>query len=250
MNSHRMRSLVARCAATLSALLFLAPLPAVAGPLWFQYDGMAANDIVTISYGSFSGQVYTGQNIGQLSTSSDFSASPQFYTFCVDLDHEVHNGQIYQVVPESLTDPTYGRPNGAAIAYLYANYGTAQITNSDTAAALQLAFWNEVANGGATPTIGSPLQYTVSPSIATQVQAFLDIANANTGAGVWANPVGPGITDPPPAQLGQGFLIPTGGPNVPEPSTLILAAIGGAGLAWLARRRAPARRQEAIAAPM
>jgi hypothetical protein len=234
------------CAAVLGVSLFLATSSAVAGPLWYKSDGMAANDAVTISYGSFSGGAYTGQNIGQLSTSSDFSASPQFYTFCVDLDHEVQSGQVYQVNPESLADPTFGRPNGAQIAYLYTTYGTTQITNNDYAAALQLAIWDEVANGGAPPTIGSPLQYTVSAAIAAQVQAFLDVANANAATGLWADPTGPGITDPAPAQLGQGFLIPTGGPNVPEPSALTLAALGAAGMAWLARRHAP-RRREVIA---
>jgi PEP-CTERM motif-containing protein len=247
MNSHRIHRFSAQFTAVFGALVFLAPSSALAGPLWYKSDGMAANDAVNISYGSFSGGAYTGQNIGQLSTSSDFSASPQFYTFCVDLDHEVQSGQVYQVDPESLTDPLYGRPNGAQIAYLYSTYGTSQITNNDYAAALQLALWDEVANGGTAPTIGSPLQYTVSAAITAQVQTFLNLANANAGTGIWADPVGPGITDPPPAQLGQGFLIPTGGPNVPEPSTLTLAAIGATGIAWLARRHAPRRRHATIA---
>jgi hypothetical protein len=247
MNAIRLRSLFGRCAPLLGVLLSLSPASVFAGPLWYKSDGMAANDAVSISYGSFSGGAYTGQNIGQLSTSSDFSASPQFYTFCVDLDHEVQGGQVYQVNPESLTDPTFGRPNGAQIAYLYSTYGTSQITNNDYAAALQLAIWDEVANGGTAPTIGSPLQYTVSAAIAAQVQAFLNVANASAATGIWADPTGPGITDPPPAQLGQGFLIPTGGPNVPEPSTLTLAAIGAAGMAWLARRHTARRRHEAVA---
>ena len=238
MNVNRIRTFLRPCAAALALSLFLAPLSALATPLWFQFDGVPVNDVVNISYGSFSGGVYTGQSVGQLSTTPDFSASPQFYTFCVDLDHQVQNGQVYQVNPESLTDPLYGRPNGAQIAYLYTTYGTTQITNADYAAALQLAIWDELANGGGAPTVGSPLQYSVSPAMSAQVQAFLDAANANVASGIWADPTGPGITDPPPGQLGQGFLIPTGGPKVPEPSTLILAAIGAAGLALLARRHA------------
>ncbi len=248
MNVNRMRSVVGLCAAALGVSVLLAPLSASAGPLWFKFDGIAANDAVNISYGSFSGGVYTGQSIGQLSTTSDFSASPQFYTFCVDLDHEVQSGQAYQVNLEPVTDPLYGRPNGAQIAYLYNNYGTTQITNNDYAAALQLAIWDEVANGGAAPSIGSPLQYTVSAAIAAPVQAFLNAANASAASGIWADPTGPGITNPPPGQLGQGFLIPTSGPNIPEPSTMTLAAFGAAGLAWLAHRRAASRRQEMIAA--
>ena len=69
----------------------------------------------------------------------------EFNSFCVDLDHMVSVGQVYQVTPRSTSD---GLPSGGMIAFLYNKYGVNTLMDNAKAAALQLAFWDLVVDGG------------------------------------------------------------------------------------------------------
>ena len=55
------------------------------------------------------GQFYAGQYSATVSPNSDLSDGMTFNTFCVDLDHDVNNGQIY---PVNVTSTSVGLANG------------------------------------------------------------------------------------------------------------------------------------------
>jgi hypothetical protein len=194
---------------------------------WFQFGPTDAVDVVTISYGSYQNLgVYAGQYGGTIAPTQPGLGSPSaqhFYTFCVDLNDEVSVGQYYEVTP---TSTNLGLVGGTAIAYLYNKYGINLIDGSDVngsgldaadyAAALQLAIWDELANNGQAPSLGSPLQYSgLNPGVADQVQAFLNEAATVLAAnGQWLDPH---VSQPDNLAVGQAFLDPT-----PEPSSLVL----------------------------
>jgi len=207
---------------------------------WFQFGPLNAVDVVSISYGSFHNlEVYAGQYGGTLATTQAGLSAPSaqtIHTFCVDLNDEVNLGQQYQV---ALTSTNSGLVNGPRIAYLYETYGESLIAGSnvngsglgaaDYAAALQLAIWDELANNGSAPTVGSALQYSgLNAGVAAQIQTFLTEAATHTANAQWLNS---DITQPPDIARGQGFIAPPGQDfhfdfQTPEPSTLTLAATG------------------------
>jgi len=224
-------------------LAIATPNDVLASPLdWFKFGPTEAVDVVTISYGSFNNlSVYAGQYVGTLATTEPGLSAPsaqKFNTFCVDLNDEVSVNQEYEVAP---TSTNTGLANGAAIAYLYSAFGQALISGSnvngsgldaaDYAAALQLAIWDELANNGHAPTVGSPLQYSgLNPGVATQVQNFLTLASHNSANEFWLNS---NVPQPPGYSAGQGFLAPAGEGllvSAPEPSTIFLA--GAAFCSW------------------
>jgi hypothetical protein len=128
-----------------------------------QFNGEVAADIVTLNYNlpghpTLNGQYYAGQLSATVSSSPDMSNGTTFNTFCVDLDHDVNNGQEY---PANILSTNDGLTNGGAIAYLYATYGTSTLSDPDYAAALQLAIWDETANNGRGQSPTSPLQYSI-----------------------------------------------------------------------------------------
>jgi hypothetical protein len=220
------------------------PNVVVASPLdWFKFGPTEAVDVVTISYGSFNNlSVYAGQYVGTLAATQPGLSAPTaqtFNTFCVDLNDEVSVNQEYEVAP---TSTNIGLANGAAIAYLYSTFGQTLISGSnvngsgldaaDYAAALQLAIWDELANNGHAPTVGSPLQYSgLNPGVAAQVQNFLTLASHNSGNEIWLDS---DVPQPPGYTAGQCFLAPKGLgllASAPEPSTVFLA--GAAFCCWV-----------------
>lgn len=232
---------------------------ASAAPLYFDFDQVGAADIVTLTYpaaGLNGGEYYAGQYQVETSPNADYSAATTFNTFCVDLFDDVNIGQQYLVNPVS----TGGLTNGAEVAYLYNTYGTATIspsgsttygsftlTNSDYAAALQLAIWDELANNGQPGGPTSVFQYgNVNAETLAQISRFLADANANSAgaAAIWLDSH-VNVPEPPGMVLGQGFIAPPAlAIPTPEPSTLVLAGLGLLSIAVGAIRR---RRSSKIA---
>jgi hypothetical protein len=221
-------------------LVFAAAAPGrlQASPEWFQFGPVESADIVTLTYapgGETGGEYYAGQYLGTAAATQaglSSSTAQTFQTFCVDLFHDVSNGQQYEVTPTA-TVPTLN--NGAQVNYLYQTYGETKISGTyaslvvngttytnvaanDYAAALQLAIWTELANSGSTT---GPLSYTLvtgnASVVNSLVSSFLAAAANSTlesGSFLQGDTTQPaGYTD------GQSFLVS------PTPPTLTLGAL-------------------------
>lgn len=217
----------------------------------FTFQNVDAADTAILVYApmgsSSGGDFYAGQY------SASLNGGPSFYTFCVDLVNEVGGGETYPVNFPVLVNPNLTGNNltAAAISYLYRRYGEVQISNNDTAAALQLAIWDELANGGA-PTGAFTWSLTSGnqASVTAQVDTFLSAANSFALLhphfnALYAQVI---LTNPPntndPNEPGQSFLVPGGGVGfqalTPEPASMTLACSGAfclAGFFGLRRRR-------------
>jgi hypothetical protein len=200
----------------LSAILAATP-PAKAGPMQIELISLGAGADVTINYRNQNWYVFAGQFYMQYLGGR--KAGQKFNSFCVDLDHEVYVGQKYYVDLRSTSD---GLTRGPEVAYLYNKYGTKQIENSTEAAALQIALWDEVADGGKSLTSG-PLQYLAKDAIANRAAEFLAEAQTHTGEGEWLDASANG------SDLHRGQSVPT--PVMPEPTSFVLIGSGLAGLA-------------------
>jgi hypothetical protein len=234
---------------------------------YFEFGPPNQTDYVYITYapGGFNNlEVYAGNYEGQIAASLNGGgglANPitAFYTYCVDLTHEVSNGNIYQVNIYSTTGPDgLANNSGAAIAYLYEKYGGngspvspaspltingdkyIGLSASDYAAAVQVAIWDELAGDTLTVTgaVTGPLTVTYASGSDPTAQAggtglgnlvsdLLYMANANS-AGYTADylrDVNYQLNNPNDGE--QSFLIPSSQINpdivAPEPSTFTLA---------------------------
>ncbi len=121
------------------------------------------------------------------------------------------------------------------------------MANSDYAAALQLAIWDELANNGQPAGPSSVFQYgNVNADTLAQISRFLADANTNSAGSVatWLDSH-VNVTEPAGLVLGQGFIAPSATiVPTPEPSTLVLAGLGLLSITLDASRR---RRKAKIA---
>jgi hypothetical protein len=210
----------------------------LASPEWFQFGPVESADIVTLNYpagGENGGEYYAGQYKGTTaSTQAGLSSgsAATFQTFCVDLFHDVSNGQQYQVT-QTATVPTLN--NGKQVNWLYQTYGETQITGTystlvangqtyhnvaanDYAAALQLAIWTELANSG---SMTGPLSYSIvtgnASTVLSLVSNFLAAAATSTQTNGWF--LQSDASQPAGYSQGQSFIVS------PAPGTLKLGVL-------------------------
>jgi hypothetical protein len=244
---------------------------ASASPLYFEFGPPQQYDLVTLTYAPINGgnplEVYAGNYTGQLALTGTVgtpgtlgSPSSAFYTYCVDLTHEVNNNDVYQVNTFSTVGGAAPLSNGAQISYLYQTYGGngaalassitktingdtfSNISSSDFAAAVQVAIWDELA--GDTVTMSGLQKGTITGPLAVAYDSGSDPTAQAGGTGLGnlvadliaaANNFGAAssalyVRDVNYPAGEQSFLIPSGNaePNIltPEPSSLILAMTG------------------------
>lgn len=219
--------------------------PNRASAAWFQFGPVEAAQVVGLNYtvGSntlLNGSFYAGQYLGTLAISQPaLTSGPNFtfQTFCVDLTHEVNNGQQYQVNFESLSTLA----NGDKISYLYNQYGQGYLTpnttvpnftlnsnnysgvsTNDYAAALQVAIWDELANNG--NTSGNLTVTGLDSTANSLVSDFLAVAQNASPPGEFLRDVQYNVN---PNYGAQAFVIPGDVPDIitPEPASLTLAGL-------------------------
>jgi hypothetical protein len=203
-----------------------------------QVDGMNAGLPVTVYVNGSAINTQAGQFQVQVDGGgSAFQSGTAFSAFCVDLNHFSSPGQDYAV--NSLSSGALA--NGSQVAYLYDKYGSSTLSDNTLAAALQLAIWDEVMDGGKGLDQG-PFQFLptddASQALADLANSLIGEANANqapgTGMFLDASPSG---DDPDRGQslFGQPptpTVIPPAAPATdnPEPATIALFGVALAGL--------------------
>jgi hypothetical protein len=232
-----------------SLLMLCGSAAAQAGPLNVTLGGLSnGGNAITGTFHAKDGSNTVNENvyIDQFDVSYN---TRSYYTFCIDLFHNVSIGQTYAV--DLRTDLATAFTHGSQMAALYYAYGTGNMAGDpDHAAALQLALWDLAINDAnhdpfTFTTTGSVIKtgdgdFKVSnlsadfSAIAGDFTAYMSFANAHSSAGGWLDASAQGDYQ----DRGQSLLLPT-----PEPSSLLLGGIGCVsllGIAWRRGRRAPA----------
>jgi hypothetical protein len=124
----------------LIAASFLGASSAASADETINFLGSDQADIFNIQFGSLNENVYVGSL--KFTTASDPHA---FDLYCVDLDHDIWAGNSYDVeLIDTATLPD-GDPYKLAGDIYSANFR--DVTDSDQAAALQIALWEAIAPG-------------------------------------------------------------------------------------------------------
>jgi hypothetical protein len=223
-----------------SLWLLLAAGPILAGPIQttVTFEGTGNGQSVSLSYKGGTLNVFAGQFKMHLNNQPGNTAGPQFLSFCVDLDHYIASN--YSVYVRSTAD---GLSHGGVVSYLYQTYGESPLDNVH-AAALQLAIWDEVTDGG--DGLGSgQFQYSGGGDLANYVASYEAAGIGHTATGFWLDASASGDSK----FRGQSVLTPgtpqgiqgqPGDPAVPEPTSIAALGLGCAALAVWRRRRAAA----------
>jgi len=177
--------------------------------------------------------------------------------FCIDVAHDVSVGQVfnnyYYTSIMNAASPPAGPMNGyqaVDIEKLWTAYFSQAQVNSQTAAALQVAIWEELGNGqplgpggtggpGYTVTDGNPTDATTTAVFGQAATMMTSIAAGGSDANVaQASLLAINSTGLGGDGFGQSYVVP-----VPEPTTLIAGAMlllpfGASTLRTLRRNRA------------
>ena len=148
-----------------------------------------------------------------------------FGVFCVDLFTFIDVPGTYDVNIK----PTSAVSNGGNVGYLYNKYYYS-LSTPDDFAALQIAIWDVVHDGGDGRLLGSVQEDTGNPwsaAFRARVDQFITegMANTSTNASVFENALGP-LTE----QTLFGLV-------TPEPSSYVLMSSGFIALGLLRRRK-------------
>jgi hypothetical protein len=185
---------------------------------------------------------YNGHNVdayaGTLSATLTGNDVPvgyptSFDTYCIDLNHDIYVGYnsptSYNVSLQPISDLTHG----TQVAWLYDHYGTntynTKVQDSTQAAALQIAMWDVISDGGDGLNNGN-FQYAASGDIHNYANAYLTAWNGQTSNdATWLNAQGDG----------QNMIGPAMQQNVPEPGVLafLMSSLAGGGMILMKRRR-------------
>ncbi|RYG37181.1 PEP-CTERM sorting domain-containing protein [bacterium] len=197
---------------------------ALAGDLSVAGMTPGKNHVINIAYFSSSIAVYAGPQ----SASYDGDA---FEGYCVDLDHAQYPPVTFDVTPTAADGfTTYG----ARVAQLVNQYGLG-VSTADQGAALQLAIWDVLVDGGDGLAVGN----FKASGLNTGTTAFFSsyLGDPLTGASSLAtiyNPTSHGAG----GNVYQALIGPGGdhiANAVPEPASMIALGLGG--MALIRRRR-------------
>lgn len=238
-------------AALIPGLLLLGSLSASADVITVTKIDQALTGEVKVN-GVSTGDVYIG-SFSTTFTPTGGTATPSFDAYCIDIFHEFYAPASWtatQTTSASFnangnSDPTNpGQANiGSSLAYLYDTYASSATTGT-LGAALQIALWtveydgvNGNPNTGSVFSIASGQSTALDTAIADAKTYIADMPSttSSSSASIYlavhptSNPslyqdlIGPGGTSQPNA--------------VPEPSSMVLAAVGAlAGLGTIARK--------------
>jgi hypothetical protein len=211
----------------LAALLLAAIAAAPASAVVLGLDWGTGQSPVSISYNGTTHNVYAGSLKGYLGGHLGNPLPPHdgtYFgdTFCVDLSHTITIPTEYEV--DLL--PTSQLVHGGRLAWLYKNYIGSAKTDGETAAALQLALWDVVVDGGDGFNTGNfrLLSGATSKTHSLMVNMVADSENKTDNA-TYFRTRGP---------YGQSMIsVP-----VPEPGTfgLLGLGIGLVGLGFIRKR--------------
>lgn len=199
----------------LTSLIFTA---AASQAALFTFHGLISGKGQSVSI-NYAGNT---MNVGAGLANVSLDGGPQFWGVCVDLDHWNGNGASYQVNVRPIED------RGAfatKAAWVFNNYASA-VDSNVKGAALQLAVWDIVYDNGDGLDAGA-FKSSASGSLLSQTNSLLAASHGNTSSNAnWFQAVSHGNQN----NRNQNYM-----GTVPEPSSVVLVALGVLGL--LRRRK-------------
>ena len=122
-----------------------------AGQVIIGYSSTAVNGIVSFNDGvGDTGSLSAALTQFVAGYGDSDGSTISFFTFCIDLEHTITNGQSYAVDPRDDVKTAFS--NGAQMAFIIDNFGSTDLgSDPDQAAAVQLSLWDLSLNNH-TPT--------------------------------------------------------------------------------------------------
>lgn len=186
----------------------------------FTYHGLVSEMSKSVNI-SFNGKSMTvGAGLAMIS----LNGGSKFGGMCVDLEHFNSNGSSYQVNVKPIAErgPTANRA-----AWLFAQNAN-KITSKDMGAALQLAIWDVLYDGGDGLSSGK-LKSSVTGNVKTLTNNLLTSSKSKSGDAWYFQALSHGYKN----DKNQDYMS-----TVPEPATMATLAVGALALTRRRRRNA------------